>query len=301
MWFRNLQLFRLPVPWQITLEQLEHQLQRGVFQRCPSNELTSRGWVSPRGDGPLAYAQNRQWLLCLCVEQRLLPAAVINEVTAERAAELTAQSGFPPGRKQMRELRERVTEELLPKAFTRKRTTRVWIDPQQGWLGIDAASPAKAEEVLEHLRWSLDEFPLELLHTHRSPTAAMADWLASGEAPARFSIDRDCELKSASEEKAAVRYVRHSLEGEEIRAHLAAGKMPTRLALTWNDRISFVLTDKLEIKRLAFLDLLKEEAEQNGDHAEEQFDADFALMSGEFGRFLPELIEALGGEAVAEK
>lgn len=301
MWFRNLQLFRLPVRWEITLEQLENQLRRGAFQRCPSNELMSRGWVSPRGDGPLVYALNRQWLLCLCVEQRLLPAAVINEVTAERAAELSTQSGFPPGRKQMRELRERVIEELMPKAFTRKRTTRVWIDPQQGWLGIDAASPAKAEEVLEHLRWSLDEFPLELLHTHCSPTAAMADWLASGEAPAHFSIDRDCELKSFSEEKAAVRYVRHPLEGEEIRAHLAAGKAPTRLALTWNDRISFVLTDKLEIKRLSFLDLLKEDAEQNSDNAEEQFDGDFALMSGEFGRFLPDLIEALGGEAAPEK
>ena len=296
MWFRNLQLYRLPAPWAMTLEQLDTQLQRGVFQRCPSNEPMSRGWVSPRGDGALVYAQNRQWLLSLCVEQRLLPSAVINEVAAERAAEMAAQNGFPPGRKQMRELRERVAEELMPKAFTRKRKTPVWIDPQQGWLGVDAASPAKAEEVLEHLRWSLDEFPLELLHTNRSPTAAMADWLAAGEAPASFSIDRDCELKSVSEEKAAVRYVRHALEGDEIKAHLASGKSPTRLALTWNDRISFILTEKLEIKRLAFLDLLKEEAEQNSENADEQFDADFALMSGEFCRFLPDLIESLGGE-----
>lgn len=296
MWFRNLQLYRLPAPWAMTLEQLETQLQRGAFQRCPSNELMSRGWVSPRGDGALVYAQNRQWLLALCVEQRLLPSAVINEVAAERAAEMAAQNGFPPGRKQMRELRERVTEELMPKAFTRKRKTAVWIDPQQGWLGVDAASPAKAEEVLEHLRWSLDEFPLELLHTNRSPTAAMTDWLAAGEAPSGFTIDRDCELKAVSDEKAAVRYVRHTLEGEEIRAHIAAGKAPTRLALTWNDRISFLLTEKLEIKRLALLDVLKEEAEKNSTHADEQFDADFALMTGEFGRFLPDLVAALGGE-----
>jgi len=301
MWFRNLQLYRLPVPWNLTLEQLESQLQRGVFQRCPSNEPMSRGWVSPRGDGALVYAQNRQWLLALCTEQRLLPAAVVGDVVAERAAEMAAQNAFPPGRKQLRELRERVTEELMPKAFTRKHKTQIWINPQQGWLGIDAASPAKAEEVLEHLRWTLDEFPLELLHTERSPVSVMADWLASGEAPTNFSIDRDCELKSISEEKAAVRYVRHSLEGEEIRAHLAAGKAPTRLALTWNERISFILTEKTEIKRLAFLDLLKEEAEKNIENADEQFDADFAIMSGEFGRFLPDLIAALGGETKEAK
>lgn len=301
MWFRNLQLYRLPVPWTIELDALATQLERGVFQRCPSHEPQSRGWVSPRGDGALVYAQNRQWLIALGVEQRLLPASVIHEVTAERARELAEQNGFPPGRKQMRELRERVREELMPKAFTRRRTTYVWIDPQQGWLGVDAASPAKAEEVLEHLRWSLDEFPLALLHTARSPVAAMADWLAAGEAPANLTIDRDCELKSASEEKAAVRYVRHPLEGDEIRAHLASGKVPTRLALTWNDRISFILTEKLEIKRLAFLDLLKEEAEKNLEHADEQFDADFALMSGEFSRFLPALLEALGGELPPDK
>ena len=104
-----------------------------------------------------------------------------------------------------------------------------------------------------------------------------------------------------AEEKAAVRYVRHPLGdevGAEIKSHLAAGKLPTRLALTWDDRISFVLTEKLEIKRLAFLDLLKEEAEKSAEHADEQFDADFALMTGELVRFLPQLVEALGGEQV---
>lgn len=127
----------------------------------------------------------------------------------------------------------------------------------------------------------------------------MADWLASGEAPTGFTIDRECELKAVGEEKAAVRYTKHPLDGEaieaEIKEHLAAGKLPTKLALTWDDRISFVLTEKLEIKRLAFLDLLKEEAGKS--EVDEQFDADFALMTGELQRFLPQLVEALGGEA----
>lgn len=300
MWFRNLQLYRLPVPWNISLEKLDEQLQRGAFQRCPSHEPLSRGWASPRGDGALVYAQNRQWLIALCVEQRLLPSAVINETVKERAEAMAAQNGYPPGRKQLRELRELVTAELLPRAFTRRRTTAVWIDPVGGWVAIDAASPAKAEEVIEHLRWSLDEFPLLPVHTERSPTAAMTDWLAAGDAPGGFSIDRDCELKSVSEEKAAVRYVRHPLEGDEIKAHITAGKLPTKLALTWNDRISFLLSEKMEVKRLAFLDLLKEEAEKNAEHADEQFDADFALMTGELARLIPDLMLALGGEVKEE-
>jgi recombination associated protein RdgC len=128
----------------------------------------------------------------------------------------------------------------------------------------------------------------------------MADWLASGEGPTGFTIDRDCELKAVGEERASVRYARHPLEGNEIKDHLTAGKLPTRLALTWNDRISFVITEKLEIRRLTFLDILKEEAETAAEVADEQFDADFTLMTGELSRFLPDLIQALGGE-VAEK
>lgn len=297
MWFKNLQIYRLPTPWGMELAALEEQLGRGLFHRCPSNEPMSRGWVPPSRDGALVHALNRQWLLALAVEQRLLPGAVINDEVRERAAAIEAQQGYAPGRKQLRELRERVAEELLPRAFTRRRTTHVWIDPQAGWFCVDAASPAKAEEVIEHLRWTLDDFPLQMLHTQYSPASAMADWLAGGEAPAGFTIDRDCELKAVGEDKAAVRYVRHPLEGAEIKAHLASGKLPTRLALTWDDRISFILGERLEIKRLAFLDLLKEAAEQSAEHADEQFDADFALMTGELARFLPQLLAALGGAA----
>ena len=301
MWFRNLQLYRLPTPWAIDLASLEEQMARGPFVKCPSNQPLSRGWVSPRRDGALVFALDRQWLLALAVEQRLLPASVVIEEVKERAEAIEAQQGYAPGRKQLKELRERVTEELMPRAFTRRRSTFVWIDPQNGWLCVDASSPARAEEVIEHLRHCLDEFPLALLHTQVSPASAMADWLAGGDAPAGFTIDRDCELKASGDEKSAVRYVRHPLEGDEIKAHLASGKVPTRLALTWDDRISFVLTEKLEIKRLAFLDLLKEQAEKNAEHADEQFDADFVLMTGELSRFLPQLVEALGGEVAEEK
>ncbi|TXI33316.1 MAG: recombination-associated protein RdgC [Ottowia sp.] len=301
MWFKNLQIYRLPAPWAIDLAKLDEQLARGGFAKCASHEPMSRGWVAPRKDGALIYANNRQWLLSLATEQRLLPSSVVNDEVRERAEVLTETQGYAPGRKQLRELKERVTEELMPRAFTRKRSTFVWIDPQNGWFIVDAGSQGKAEEVVEHLRFCLDELPLKLLHTHVSPQSAMADWLAGGEAPGGFTIDRDCELKAVGEEKSAVRYVRHPLNDEvsaEIKAHLAAGKLPTKLALTWDERISFVLTEKLEIKRLAFLDLLKEEAEKNAEHADELFDADFALMTGELVRFLPALIEALGGEIV---
>ena len=72
--------------------------------------------------------------------------------------------------------------------------------------------------------------------------------------------------------------------------------MVTRLAMTWGDKISFVLDDKLQIKRLSFLDILKEEADGQAENEEERFDLDFTLMTGELAKFVPELVAALGGE-----
>ncbi|HEX5125630.1 MAG TPA: recombination-associated protein RdgC [Rhodocyclaceae bacterium] len=297
MWFRNLQLYRLPAPWRITTDQLAAQLGRLVFRPCGSQDLSSSGWTEPVAGRGLVHNVEGQWMIALGVEQRLLPVAVINQVTSERVAEIEAQQGYRPGRKQTRELKEAVRQELLPRAFTRRKRSFVWIDPKAGWLVIDAASRKAAEPVIEALAKVLDELPLKLPNTRRSPAAAMTEWLAANEAPGAFTIDQDCELRSVTEEKSAVRYVRHSLDGSEVRDHITAGKLATRLALTYDDRISIVLTEQLEIKRLAFLDVVRESAPNaNAINAEEQFDADIALMTGELRRLIPALMAALGGE-----
>lgn len=298
MWFRNLQIYRLGEEWQWTAERLAERLSGGAFQGCGAFDMQSRGWVPPRGEeGELLVAVNRQWLIALGVEQKLLPAAVIRQYTQARVDELEAKQGFKAGRAQARDLREQVTAELLPRAFVKRSLIYCWVDPVNRWLVIDAASPAKAEAVLDHLKLTLDDLPLRLLRTQTAPATAMTAWLAGRDAPTGFSIDRDCELRAAGEEKAVVRYVRHALDGEEIGRHIAAGKTATRLALTWRDRVSFVLTEQLQVKRLAFLDILKEDAERRSEQGDDLFEANFALMSGELAPLLDGLVEALDGEA----
>lgn len=295
MWFKNLAVYRLPKDWALDPTRLEAQLATRTLQPCGNLDKESSGWVSPRGDDRLVHVLNRQILIALGVEQRLLPTTIVNQFAKDRAAQIEEQQGHRVGRKQLREIKEQVTDELLPRAFVRRRSTHAWIDPVNGWLVVDAAAKAKVEELQELLTKTLDELPAKLLHTERSPAAAMTAWLAGDEAPAGFTIDRDLELRAADAGQATVRYVRHALEGEEIRGHIAAGKTATRLGLTWADRISFVLTEQLQVKRVAFLDILKEESER-GETADEQFDLDFALMSGELARLFDDLIAALGGD-----
>lgn len=296
MWFRNLRLYRLPSGFAFELADFEARLAKHPLARCGSFEMASRGWIPPRQEGALVHAVNRQWLLALGVEQKLLPMTVVRQTAQERAALIEAEQGRKVGRKELRDLIDRVTEELLPKAFSQRRTTWAWLDPLHGWLAVDAGSDARADEFMETLLATLGDVALRPLLTQTSPLSAMTGWLAENDAPAGFTLDSDLELRAASEAQAAIRYVHHDIGGPEVAAHIAAGKIVTRLGLTWNDRISFVLTDKLHLKRLTFLDVLKEEAEQSGASSEELFDADFALMAGELARLFDDLLLALGGE-----
>jgi recombination associated protein RdgC len=301
MWFKNLQIYRLTAPWTATPEQLQARLAPHAFVPCSSLELQSQGWVSPRDNDMLVHAVNRQLLLQLGTEKKLLPATVINQVAKARAAELEEQQGFKPGRKQMKEIKEQVADELLPRAFSIRRSTRVWIDPVNGWLAVDAAGAAKADEVFKLLLKSLEVLPFASLRTEHSPLSAMTGWLAADEAPGGFTVDQDTELRATGEGKATVRYVRHTLEADEVRRHIAGGKQCTRLAMTWNDRVSLVLTEALALKRIAPLDVLKESADSAAQDEDGRFDADFALMAGELAQLLADLVQALGGEDQSKK
>ncbi|MES2535798.1 MAG: recombination-associated protein RdgC [Pseudomonadota bacterium] len=296
MWFKNLQIYRLPAPWAITPEKLEACLAPQTFAPCTSLDLQSQGWVSPRDNGMLVHTVNRQMLLLLRTEKKLLPATVINQVSKVRATEIEEQQGFKPGRKQMKELKEQVADELLPRAFSILSNTWTWIDPVNGWLVVDASGANKAEEVLKLLIKAVDKFPMDSLRVTRSPLAAMTDWLAADEAPHGFTVDQDTELRASGESKATVRYVRQSVEAEDVRRHIAAGKQCTRLAMTWADRVSFVLTESLAVKRLAPLDVIKEDSDLTSKNDDERFDSDIVLMTGELNRMLADLVEALGGE-----
>lgn len=302
MWFKNLYLYRLPQNWSMTAAALEEYLQRKVFSPCGSQEQVSNGWRPPAAhDERLVYSQNGQWLLALGTDERLLPTTVVRQEVAGRADVLAGRQGFRPGKKQLRDLHDEVVRDFLPRAFTRQSRILLWIDPQQGWLAIDSGSQPRAEGVLEALYDCVPGLPLKALRPQRSPVSLMTQWLNDDAAAAPFSLDSGCQLRAANEEKSTVSYVRHALPAEEIRAHLAAGKLPVHLSLCFDDRLTFVLTDKLAIRRLAFLDVVQEEVDSSAqEDAAAVFDSQFVLMGAELRRFLPALLDALGGEAQSE-
>ena len=295
--FKNVIMFRIQPGWTTSIEQIEEALQQTPFTECGLTQERSFGWVPPRGEahGALVEAVGGQYILKFMTESKAVPASVLNRKVKERVAQIEATTGRKPGKKESKELKEEARLDLLPMALTNQAAMWVWIDRASRTLALDSSSQSRVDEVVSLLVEALPGLSVSLIGTQTSPQAAMAHWLSEQEPPAGFSIDRECELKSADEAKAVVRYARHPLNIEEVQQHIKQGKLPTKLALTWDDRVSFVLTDGLQVRKLSFLDTVFE-----GTKADDgKFDTDVAIATGELIKLIPELIGALGGEVGA--
>ncbi len=288
-------VYRIGEGWRPSLEQIEQALDAERFVPCGASQEKAIGWIEPRGEahGPLVEAVNGQRILKLKMETRGVPGSVVTRKAKERSAQIEITEGRKPGKKEMKEIKEDVKLSLMPMAFSKESSVWVWIDPDAGLLVIDAGSQAKADEVITMLVKSFAGLSLALINTQMSPQSAMASWLITQESPAGFSVDRECELKAADESKSVVRYVRHALDTDEVKQHVEGGKLPTRLALTWEGRVSFSLTEALQLKKVTFLDVVFEATSAEKD---EGFDADVAIATGELTKLLPDLFVALGGE-----
>jgi recombination associated protein RdgC len=303
MWFRQMSVFGLPADFALAAADLEDALAANPLAACGAHDLQCTGWV-PAGPHrvaaedavlPMLHTVDGQHLLALGVEEKLLPASVVRQHTEQRAAKLEAAQGHPPGRRQWRELREQVADELCTRALTRRRSTRAWLDPGRRRLVIDTASNARVEQFLGVLRDTLRSFDAPPFATREVPRQAMAGWLRSGHAPQGFGIDVDVELRGTTDARRYVRYARHAMAPQAVHAYLDAGLAPTRLGLTWRDRVAFVLSDTLSLRRVQFVGLGADDAD--GVAAEERFDNDFALMAGELSRLIDDLAAGLGGVA----
>ncbi len=296
--FKNVTIYRIAPGWEATLEDMEAALDAARFVPCGATQDKAVGWVEPRGEahGPLVEAVAGQRILKLQIETKAVPGAVVRRKAQEAADHIEATTGRKPGKKETKALREDALLALLPQAFARQMNVWVWIDPKNGWLVTDASSQGKIDEVVTALVRAFDGLAITLVQTAVTPQTAMTQWLSAttpDEWPGGFAVERECELKSSDEEKSAVKFTRHNLATDEVRKHITEGKLPTRLAMSWEGRIGFVLTESLQVKKINFLEGV---FDGRPDEGENGFDADVALSTGELQKLIPELIEALGGE-----
>ena len=308
--FKSATFFRISSDFVMPpLDALEEALQTAPFMPCGATQEESSGWVPPRGNKSTVLVETvgPHVILRLCFERRPLPASAVKDEVDARIEKYKQETGRERASSKIKkEFKEEAILALLPRAFTKRSSTTLWIDPVNSFLVVDSGSLAGADKVVSQLIEALSEIPgsrpglmAKPVQTQMAAGAAMAHWLSSREAPVGFTVDRDCELKTPDDQKSTVRYSRHTLEIDEVAEHIASGKVPTQLALTWNERVSFTLTDMAQVKKIKLLDVVLDGVQDNGKD-DDGFDADAAIVTGELSALIPDLLEALGGELSAD-
>lgn len=300
MWFKNIRAYRLTQPFSLTAEQLGALLAPRSFTPCAKSQALAVGWVPPlEGQSQeMVHAAAGRLLLKMKREEKVLPAAVVREQVRERIAVIESEQGRKVYRRERLSLQDEIVQDCLPRAFSRTGHVHAYLDVKANWLFVDAASAARAEELLTLLRECIGSLPLLLPQVNQAPTAVMTSWLSQHSLPNDFVLGQECELRDPGEEGGVVRCRGVDLLSEEVETHLHAGKQVARLSLHWDERLSLVLSEDLCLRRLRFTDELMKENEDipEADQAA-RLDADFALMADAITSLQQRVLALFGGEA----
>ena len=300
LWFKNMMVYRLNRDIPLSADEMEKQLDAFTFSPFGSQDMSKTGWVSPMGNrsDALTHENKGQIVICARKEEKILPSPVVKQALEAKIDKLESEQSRKLKKTEKDSLKDEVLHSLLPRAFSRFSQTYLWIDTVNNLIMVDCASAKKAEDTLALLRKSLGSLPVVPLTLESPIELTLTEWVRSGELPAGFALMDEAELKALLEDGGVIRCKKQDLVCDEIANHIEAGKLVTKLALDWQERIQFVLADDGSVKRLKFSDTLRD---QNDDIDREdfaqRFDADFILMTSELAALTSNLVEALGGEA----
>ncbi len=304
MWFRNLQLYRLGQPFDLSAEALDKRLQKQTFQGCRRMDLAASGWVPPLGrhGEQLVHAANGYFMICSRKAEKIIPASVVKQLLDDRVAEVEAAESRDVYRREKLRLKDEIMVDLLPRALTRNTDLFAYIDTRAGYVVVDTSTPSRAEDLISQVRSSLGSFKATPVQVKRSCMNTMTQWLnGDRRLPPGLELGEECELKHPDPNHGIVSCKHQDLASSEVRNHIKGGKYAARLAIRWKQRLSCVLHDDLSLKRLRFEDVIREaEGDTEVDDPASRFDLDFSLMILELAEFLPQLLKALGGEELEE-
>lgn len=292
MWFKQVSVFRLPEKTEAAV--LEQALATMAFVPPAGLDWYGIGFAPAAPFGQqLVFDTVNSLRVALKREERVLPAAVIRDALDKKIAAIEAAEARTVGRKEKQELKEQITDDLLPRAFTRPSRIEALIT--DGLLLVNTAGSNTAERLLSKLREALDSLEAQLPHTKESPSSLMTEWLLKGYADGLFDLDDAVLLKGEGDVAPVVRVSRHDLTADEVVHHVRSGKKVAELGLIWNERISLVLTQDMTFKNIRYLDVLTQEAENDSDSAQDLFAAGQTIMAHDLAAMVQELAWLLQG------
>ena len=294
MWYKNAIIYLLPDGWQLEAGFAE-KLEQAAFTPCMGLDWFSEGFAPPTPfSSDFVFTAQNSNRVCLKHEEKVLPADVIRDILDERVAEIQEAQVRNVGRKEKQYLKERITDDLLPRAITQSRRTEAIFDTERGYLLVNEASNKRAEQMLIKLREALGGLKVSLPYTRESPSSLMTEWLLQGYAEGGFKLGYNVLLQGVGDVVPKVKISKKDLTTAEVIKHAQNGMQVVELELEWREQISFTLTKDFTLKRIQFLDALQEEAEQGDDTASLMFSSQIIMVEA-LGEMINKLVNLLGG------
>lgn len=296
MWLKQIQLFQLNHLVKFSLNDLKEKMEQLVFTPCLPSMPQSSGWVSPIDEDsmPLVRSINDNIMLCLQVEEKILPATVIRQELAEVIKQIENSENRKLRPKEKYALKDEITISLLPRAFSKLTKIYAYIDVKNHWLILGTANTKKSEQFISMFKKLITEDvyvqPLET----KNLSSIMTYWLKTQNYPSSFAIEKACVLQDPNQENRVIRCKQQDLFATGIQSLLNDGCEAIQLALSWQDRVNFILSNDLSLSSIQFQDeIIAQVKEMEPETKQQQFDADFLIMTGTFSQMLPELKDAL--------
>lgn len=292
MIFKNAHVFRLSGNVELDGHTLSELLAGHAFVPCSGIRPSSFGWVPPVAEGSLVHEVAGNQLVCAKREDKVIPGSALADILAEKIARLESLEDRPVRAKEKQRLKEDALAELLPRALPKSKQIFGYLSPAEELLVIDTASAAEAELFLNCLRESIGSLKVMPPQVKAKPADTFTHWLKSRKLPENFSLGDQCDLIDL-EDGSTVSCRRQDLATSEVRNHLDAGKICTRLSLVWHGDLKVTIDKDLVLRQIK---VLSSDDAADDENPIAQLDAAFVNMSLELSRFLPALFSALGGE-----
>ena len=292
MLFKQIQLFHFTDPSCYVLENLIEKLEQLQFKPCLPSTSLSIGWVPPieEDDMPLAQAVNGNIMICLQIEEKILPATVVNQALQDKIKEIAAQEqGRKVYQKEKLNLKDEIIMTLLPSAFSKLTRIYAYIDTKNQWLVLSTCNNKKTEQFISNFKKSVSE-KISIIAL-RKISSILTDWLKHKNYPTSFAIEKTYVLQDPKQQSRIIRCQQQDAFADGIQTLLKEGCEVIQLALQWQDQMHFVLTNNLFIQSIRFGDDIIEGAkEMEAETKLQHFSADFFIMTQTFAMLLNELI-----------
>jgi recombination associated protein RdgC len=297
MFFKNIRAYQLRADCsKLDIEALDEALNEKAFEPCHKTQPLSYGWIPPLPLDPddwMVYDRENCAVMCLKIENKVLPPKAINEAVAKKVAELEEKQHRKLTRKERQGVKEEIIIDQLPVALTTSKKIYCYLDRKAGMFYVDCTSEKDASTVIGQLRKTIGSFPCVPLNAREVFKTITGTWIEN-EKPTnqKMSFTGDFEFQSLTEKGSKVKFIQHD-DFEEAKMLLASGFGAAKVALSYNDQVTFTIDELLCIKKVKYHDLAEVElaGEDEIEDAAAKFQADFLIQKHFFDALFADIIE----------